>query len=217
MLLALAADVLADQIGEAAFGVFAEVGVVGGFLADDVVSAAIAGVEPLRGGYSQSTCAIKADAGAHLDEGSALRETGGFFVLDANQGYPLIIPGDMDGAHGDGVARAGLSDGVPLAGGYGSQAKDQNRRQYNGNEDKEGFFQSRAYPSVRTHFGPKGRFCQSLGKGAWYGGGAGEPFGYQGLTLEIPHFSRIERARNGAPALGWGAKSPCLSPFDSLV
>ena len=93
----LLADVLADQVSEAAFGAFAESVVVRGFLADHEASAVIAGVEPFRAGSGGAIRTVEANAGAHFYKGSALK-IGWGFVLDAHERSPLIVLQDVNGA-----------------------------------------------------------------------------------------------------------------------
>ena len=141
----MAADVLAYEIGEAAFRRFPELVVVGGFLADNRLSSAVASVEPFRGGGGGSAGAVEADAGAHFDEWAALRQFGRVLVLDAHQGQTLVVPEDADGADENGVAGGGLSDGAPVSGGHDHQADHQHRGQHDGGENKDGFFQCRVF------------------------------------------------------------------------
>ena len=129
----------ADEIGEVAFGSFAELVVMRGFLADDEASAAVAGIEPFGGGDGGAAGAVEADAGAHLDEGSALRELGGVFVVDADQGHALVILEFVHRADGDSVAGSGLSDGTPVVGGQKDKAEDEHGSQNDGGENEEGF------------------------------------------------------------------------------
>src|SRR5271163_4882366 len=59
-LFGVAADALTDQIGEAALGIFPELVVVRGFLADHETSAAVAGVKPFAGRHRGSAGAVEA-------------------------------------------------------------------------------------------------------------------------------------------------------------
>jgi len=137
----LSADALADQVGEAAFGIFAELVVVGSFLADYEASAVVAGVEPFRGRSDSATGAVEAHAGSHLDERSTLGKICGFFVLDADQGKTLIALEHSYRTYGDLVARPGLTDGAPVSCSQDHQADHEHRRQHDGGENEESFSQ----------------------------------------------------------------------------
>lgn len=143
-LFTLATDALADQVGKAAFRVLAEFAVVRSFFADDVAAAVIAGVEPHGGRGGDASRAVEVDTGTHLYERSSLRQMGGIFVFDANQGDALVLLENADGADRHGVAGTGLSDRVPFPRGDRGKTEHQHRGQHDGGEDEEGFFQSRA-------------------------------------------------------------------------
>lgn len=126
---------MADEAGESAFGGLAELIVVRGLLADNAAAAAVAGVEPFAGGSGGSGGAVEANAGTHLDEGSALGKLGGIFELDADEGDALIILKLANGADGDFVAGLGLADGMPVAGGEENEADHQDGGKYDSRED----------------------------------------------------------------------------------
>lgn len=137
----MAADILTDHGDEAAFGILAELIVVGGFLADDESSAVIAGVKPYRRGGGGASDAVKSYARAHFDEGSALRQFCRFLVLDPDQGDPLIVLEDTDGTDRDFIASFGLADEPPVSGSEHHQADHEHRCQHDGSKNDEGFFQ----------------------------------------------------------------------------
>lgn len=139
-LLSLAADVPADEVDEAAFGIFSELVVVIGFLADDEPSAAVAGVKPFRGGRGDAAATVEAHAGPHFDKRSTLRQLRRLFVLDLDQGEPLVVPEDADRTDRNFIAGRGLADGVPVSGGQGHQAHHDHWREHDGGENKEEFF-----------------------------------------------------------------------------
>lgn len=122
--LRLSADALAYHIRECGFWPFAELVVVGGFLGNDEASAVVAGVEPFRGGRSDSAGAVEAHAGAHFDERSALRQFCRFLVFDPDEGEPLVVLEDADRTDGNFIAGFGLADGMPISGGQDDQADD---------------------------------------------------------------------------------------------
>src|SRR5262249_37164325 len=115
------------------FRAFAEFVVVRGFFADDEAPAVVAGVEPFGTGSGASICAVESNAGAHFDEGSALRKISRLFILDADKGCPLIILENTNGTDGDFVASFGLSDGVPFSG--SAQQGDYYHRSENHNRE----------------------------------------------------------------------------------
>jgi len=141
MLLALAANALADHGDETTFRILAELVVTSGFFTDYEASAAVTGIKPLgrRGGSSAG--AVKAHARTHLHEGSALRQLCRFLVFHADQGEPLIVLKDADRTHRNFIAGFGLADGPPVSGRENDQAHHEYRRQYNRGKNDKGFFQ----------------------------------------------------------------------------
>lgn len=140
-LLTLAADVFADQLGEAAFEVLAELIVVRGLLTDHESAAVVAGVKPFGCGSGSSAGTVEAHTGAHFHKWPALRKFRRFFVFDANQCQPLVVLQDTNGTDGDFVAALSETDGVPISSGPSHETHDQNRREHNGREHDKGFFQ----------------------------------------------------------------------------
>ncbi len=139
--LLLAANVFADEGGEAAFGILAELVVMGGFFADHDASAVVAGVKPFCGWGDGATGAVEAHARAHFDKGPALRKVRGFLVFDAYQGEPLIVLENADGTDRHFIAGFGLADSAPVPGGENRQADNEHRRQDHGGKNDESFFQ----------------------------------------------------------------------------
>src|SRR5262249_57159440 len=83
--------------------------------------------------------AVESNARAHLNEGTALRQLCGLFILHPHQGRALIVLQDSDGADRDFVSGFRLSDGLPLSGGA-----DQGDDEYGCDDDRdyeEGLFQ----------------------------------------------------------------------------
>lgn len=138
--LLLPADVLADHVGECAFGAIAEFRVAGGFFTDHETPAPVASIEPFAGGCSCAAGAIEANPRSHLDKRSALWKLGRFFILHPNQGHTLVAFQHMDGADRDFVPLAGLADGSPIAGGEHHHADQQHGSEYNRGKNKKGFF-----------------------------------------------------------------------------
>ena len=140
-LFGLAADVLADEGDETAFGTLSKLVVVGCFLAHYEASAVVARVEPYRRRGGGPAGAVKSHTRAHFDEGPPLRKFCRFLVLDPDQGEPLIVLEDADGTDRDFVASFGLADGPPVPGGEDYQADYEHRCQHDGSKNDEGFFQ----------------------------------------------------------------------------
>jgi hypothetical protein len=134
-LLSLAADVLADQIGEAAFEVLAKLIVVSGFLADHEASAMVAGIKPFCCGSGSAAGAVEAYAGAHFHKWPTLRKFRWFLVLHAHQRQPLVVLKDTNRTDGDFVAALCETDGVPISSGPGHETHDEHRREHNGREN----------------------------------------------------------------------------------
>ena len=130
-LLTLAADVFADQVGEAAFGVLAELIVVRGFLAYDKATAVVAGVKPFSGRSGSAAGTVEAHAGTHLNKWPTLRKFRRLLVLDAHQCQPLVVLKDTNGTDGDFVAALSETDGVPISSGPSHKTHDQNWRKHN--------------------------------------------------------------------------------------
>src|SRR3954453_19804288 len=114
-LLGLAADVLADQLPEAAFRSLSELVVVRRLLAHHEAPATVAGIEPLRSRSGSAVRTIEPYPRAHLDEGTALWKLSWFFVFDAHEYRALVILQHPNRTHGNFIASFGLSDGSPLA------------------------------------------------------------------------------------------------------
>ena len=142
----MAADALADQGDEPAFGILAELIVVSCFFADDEPSAAVAGIKPFRRRGGGPVGAVEAHAGAHFDERPALRKFCRCLEFNADQGDALIVLENADGTDRYLVASFGLADGAPVSGGEDDQANHQHRRQYDGPNNDEGFFQRSIFP-----------------------------------------------------------------------
>ena len=85
-LLALAADVVQDEVTEAAFWCLAEVVVASCLLAHDGAAAVIAGIEPLCRRVSGAAGAVEPNPRAHLYERTALGKLCRFFVLYPHEG-----------------------------------------------------------------------------------------------------------------------------------
>lgn len=142
-LFCVAADVVADQINEAALGSLSKLIVVGGLLADHESSTVVATVEPFRARYGTATGAIKTHSCAQFDEWAALRKLGRVSVFDPHQRRALIVSEYTDGTDGDLVAGFGLSDRLPFSGSTNECHYQDGREGYS--EDKEGLFQCK-YP-----------------------------------------------------------------------
>ena len=123
---------IVDQFCEAALGALPKLVVVRGFLADHEASASIARLEPDGCGRRGSTAAIEAYPRAHLDERSALREFGRFFVFDAYQGQALVVLEDANGADRDLVSSFSLPDGVPVSGSQNQTDHKHGRQDHGG-------------------------------------------------------------------------------------
>jgi len=142
----LAADALADQGDEPAFGILAELIVVSCFFADDEPSAAVAGIKPFRRRGGGPVGAVEAHAGAHFDERPALGKFCRFLEFNPDQGDALIVLENADGTDRYLVASFAPADGAPVSGGEDDQANHQHRRQYDGPNNDEGFFQRSIFP-----------------------------------------------------------------------
>ena len=140
-LFTLAADVFADQVGKAAFGVLAELIVVRGFFAYDEASAVVAGVKPFGRGSGSAAGTVEAHAGAHFHKWSTLRQFRRFLVLDSDQRQSLIVLKDAYRTDGDFVPAIGLTDGVPVSSGPDHETHHENGREHNGPENDKCFFQ----------------------------------------------------------------------------
>jgi hypothetical protein len=140
VLLALSTDALAYKVSETTFGGLAELIVMGSFLADDEAPAVVARIEPFGGGGGDAARTIETDTGAHLDEGSALRESCRLLVFDADQGNALIVFEDARRADGDLVASFSLADGMPISCGAQSESNQQHWRERYYGKNEEGFF-----------------------------------------------------------------------------
>lgn len=123
----LAADVLADQVDEAALRALAKLIVMRGLLAHHEASAMVAGVEPFCCGCGGAAAAVETYARAHFDERSALRKFCRFLVLDPNQRHALIVLQHAHGTDRDRIAGFRLADGSPVAG-----------REYHGDHEYRG-------------------------------------------------------------------------------
>lgn len=161
-LLRLAADLVQNQIAEAAFGGLAEVVVAGGFFAYHRAPAAIAAIEPLRGRSGYSVRAVESHSRAHLYKRTTLRKLRWILVLHPHQRRPLIVLEYPDRAHRNGVSRFRLSDRLPFSSSPDECHEQDGRERYRENEE-EGLFQCK-FPStnLQHHFGALNRFCQSV-------------------------------------------------------
>src|ERR1700693_4378748 len=116
-LLALAADTLADERDEAAFGILAELVVPGCLFAYDDAPTTITRVKPFSRRHSRSAVTVEAYAGPHLDKGSALGKFSRLLEFHADQGETLIVFEDTNGTDRHFVARFSQADGAPISGG----------------------------------------------------------------------------------------------------
>ena len=174
----MAADALADQGDEPAFGILAELIVVSCFFADDEPSAAVAGIKPFRRRGGGPVGAVEAHAGAHFDERPALGKFCRLLEFNPDQGDALIVLENADGTDRYLVASFAPADGAPVSGGEDDQANHQHRRQYDGPNNDEGFFQRSIFPKrklQRDTLVEKGRSVNQF-----------RPRGPRGTSLDSP-------------------------------
>lgn len=223
LLLCLAADILADEVDEAAFGSLAELIVAGSFLADHKPAAMVATVKP-QGRRSRSAArAVKPHPSPEFDEGTALREVRRVFVFYAHQRRTLILSEYTDRTHRDLISGLGLSDLLPLSRCTDECNQQNGRKRYRKYE--EGLFQCK-FPKhqfagllwgIRTFLsiGIRARVCRPVVRAIVYAQQA-----QSGGTLrimEVLHSTTfaspvgplfLAASENGLVALEFDARSP---------
>jgi len=137
----LAADVLADEAHKSSFGSFAELVIVGRFLADYETSTAIARVEPFRRRGGGAVGAVKPHPRPHFNEWSALGKFCRLLEFNADQRDPLIVLENVQRTDGYSIPTFGLTNGSPIPCGKDRHADDQHWGEDDCGKNDEGFFQ----------------------------------------------------------------------------
>ncbi len=142
-LLFLLTDVISRDLTEVAFRNLTELIIAATLLAHNQFATAVAGVKPFRVRHGATAGAIEVNPRPQFDEGTALREFGGFFVFHANPGSAQAVLLRGYRADQNLIASRSGPDLPPVPRGENNNSHQKHRSQYHGHGNQQTFFHGR--------------------------------------------------------------------------